>query len=220
MHEDTSASLTPGDSEQNQSEIEIDELSDEGRARKRQEQAGARARGRAGRKGLVIVNTGNGKGKTTAALGLLMRCWGQDMRVVMLQFLKAKTGKWGEIRAAQRMGVEITPLGKGFSWMSENIEQDRAVAQACWQQCREKIESGLYDIVIMDEITYPLKFGWLPMEEVITTLRQRDPMLHIVITGRDASQELIEYADMVTEMREIKHPYRLQGIRAQKGIEF
>ncbi len=216
MSKDTSALHTPSYSEQRAR----DELSEEGRARKRQEQADARARGHAGRKGLVIVNTGNGKGKTTAALGLLMRCWGQDMRVVMLQFLKAKTGKWGEIRAAQRMGVEITPLGKGFSWMSENIEQDRAVAQACWQQCREKIESGLYDIVVMDEITYPLKYGWLGLEEVLTTLRQRDPKLHIVITGRDAPQELIDYADLVTEMREIKHPYKLQGIRAQKGIEF
>ena len=198
----------------------IDELSEEGRARKRQEQADARARGHSGHKGLVIVNTGNGKGKTTAALGLLMRCWGQDMRVVMLQFLKAQTGKWGEIRAAQRMGVEIIPLGKGFTWMSENIEQDRALAQACWQQCREKIESGLYDVVIMDEITYPLKYGWLDIEDVLNTLRQRDPKLHVVITGRDAPEALIAYADLVTEMREIKHPYKLQGVRAQKGIEF
>ncbi len=199
---------------------EIEELSEEGRARKRKEQADARARGKAGRKGLVIVNTGNGKGKTTAALGLLMRCWGQDLRVVMLQFLKAKTGKWGEIRAAQRMGIEITPLGKGFTWMSQDIEQDRALTQACWQQCREKIESGLYDVVILDEITYPLKYGWLDTEEVLNTLRQRDPQMHVVITGRDASEELIAYADVVTEMREIKHPYRLQGVRAQKGIEF
>jgi cob(I)alamin adenosyltransferase len=198
----------------------VDDLSDEGRARKRQEQAEARARSKAKRKGLVIVNTGKGKGKTTAALGLLMRCWGQDMRVVMLQFLKATTGKWGEIRAAQRMGVEITPLGKGFTWMSENIEQDRAVAQACWERCREKITSGLYDIVILDEITYPLKYGWLDIEEVLTTLRQRDPNLHIVITGRDAPEALIEYADLVTEMREVKHPYKTQGVRAQKGIEF
>jgi cob(I)alamin adenosyltransferase len=198
----------------------IEELSEEGRARKRQEQADARARGKAGRKGLVIVNTGNGKGKTTAALGLLMRCWGQDLRVVMLQFLKATTGKWGEIRAAQRMGIEITPLGKGFTWMSENIEQDRALAQACWQQCRSKIESGLYDVVILDEITYPLKYGWLDTEEVLNTLRQRDPQMHVVITGRYASEELIAYADIATEMREIKHAYKLQGVRAQKGIEF
>lgn len=201
-------------------EEEIEELSDEGRARIRREQAKARERKSAGRRGLVIVNTGNGKGKTTAALGLLMRSWGQDMRAVMLQFLKAKTGKWGEIRAAQRMGVEITPLGEGFTWMSENIAQDRAVAQACWQQCREKIESGKYDIVIMDEITYPLNYGWLDIQEVLTTLSQRDPTMHIVMTGRDAPEALIDYADLVTEMREIKHPYKLQGIRAQKGIEF
>jgi len=216
MHEDSSiiSVVLPT------SEEEIDELSQEGRARKRQEQADARARGKAGRKGLVIVNTGNGKGKTTAALGLLMRCWGQDFHVVMLQFLKAKTGKWGEIRAAQRMGVEITPLGQGFTWMSENIEQDRVLAQACWQQCREKIESGLYDVVILDEITYPLKYGWLDIEEVLNTLRQRNPQMHVVITGRDAPEELIAYADLATEMREIKHPYKLQGVRAQKGIEF
>lgn len=216
MYEDSSIT----DDVSQVSEEEIDNLSEEGRARKRKEQADARARGKAGRKGLVIVNTGKGKGKTTAALGLLMRCWGQDFRVVMLQFLKAKTGKWGEIRAAQRMGVEITPLGQGFTWMSENIEQDCALAQACWLQCREKIESGLYDVVILDEITYPLKYGWLDIEEVINTLRQRDPQMHVVITGRDAPEALIAYADLATEMREIKHPYKLQGVRAQKGIEF
>ncbi len=216
MHEDSSIT----DAVLHVAEENVDELSEEGRARKRKEQADARARGKAGRRGLVIVNTGNGKGKTTAALGLLMSCWGQDFRVVMLQFLKAKTGKWGEIRAAQRMGVEITPLGQGFTWMSENIEQDRALAQACWQQCREKIESGLYDVVILDEITYPLKYGWLDIEEVLNTLQQRDPQMHVVITGRDASEELLTYADLATEMREIKHPYKLQGVRAQKGIEF
>jgi cob(I)alamin adenosyltransferase len=197
-----------------------DQQSVEGRCHKRQEQATARAHGKKSRKGLVILNTGNGKGKTTAALGLLMRSWGQDLRVVMLQFLKAKTGRWGEIRAAQRMGVEIIPLGKGFTWMSENIEQDRALAQECWQQCREKIESNLYDVVIMDEITYPLKYQWLELEEVLTTLRNRNPQMHIVITGRDAPEALIDFADLVTEMREIKHPYKTQGIRAQKGIEF
>lgn len=216
MHKDSLSAQT----DTHLTEAEIDVLSEEGRARKRQEQADARAHGKAGRKGLVIIHTGNGKGKTTAALGLLMRCWGQDLHVVMLQFLKATTGKWGEIRAAQRMGVEIMPLGKGFTWMSENLEQDRALAQACWQQCREKIASGLYDVVILDEITYPLKYGWLDTQEVLTTLQQRDPQMHVVITGRDASEELIAYADLVTEMHEIKHPYKLQGVRAQKGIEF
>lgn len=196
-----------------------EELTEEGRARIRQEQATARAN-RAAAKGLVIVNTGNGKGKTTAALGVLMRSWGQELRVVMLQFLKSKTGKWGEIRAAQRMGVEIIPLGQGFTWTSENLEQDRALAQSCWQQCREKIEGGTYDIVIMDELTYALNYHWLDIEEVLTTLRQRDPKMHVIITGRDAPDALIAFADMVTEMREIKHPYKTQGILAQKGIEF
>lgn len=196
-----------------------DELSDEGRARKRQALSEARAK-RAPKRGLVIVNTGYGKGKTTAALGLLMRAWGQNLRVVMLQFLKAKTGNWGEIRAAQRMGVEIIPLGQGFTWTSANLEQDRTLAQACWQQCRQRIESGQYDVVIMDELTYALKYGWLDIADVLEVLRKRDPMQHIVITGRDAPPELIEFADLVTEMREIKHPYKTQGILAQKGIEF
>lgn len=197
-----------------------DELTDEGRARKRREQAEARRRGTRERHGLTIVYTGNGKGKTTAALGLLLRAWGQDLRVVMLQFLKAKTGRWGEIRAAERMGVEIIPLGKGFSWMSEDIALDRAVAQACWAACRERIESENYDLVVMDEITYTFKYGWLDLDEVLDVLRRRPPQMHVVLTGRDAPDALLEYADLVSEVREIKHPYRLQGVRAQKGIEF
>jgi cob(I)alamin adenosyltransferase len=167
-----------------------------------------------------MVHTGDGKGKTTAALGLLLRSWGQGMRVVMLQFLKAHTGKWGEIRAAQRMGIEIIPLGQGFTWDSENLEYDRALAQQCWQQCREKIASDQYDVVVMDEITYPLNYGWLDLEEVLTTLSSRNPAMHVILTGRDAPTALIEYADLVTEMREIKHPYRTQGVMAQKGTEF
>ena len=212
-----SQDTTNDDNEREEGKLE--ELTEEGRARIRKEQAEARAK-RAAAKGLVIVNTGDGKGKSTAALGVLMRSWGQEMRVVMLQFLKSKTGKWGEIRAAQRMGVEIIPLGQGFTWTSENIEQDRALAQSCWQQCREKIESGSYDIVIMDELTYALNFHWLDIEEVLSTLRQRDPTMHVIITGRDAPEALIAFADMVTEMREVKHPFKTQGILAQKGIEF
>lgn len=207
-------------SEEKPASEEIEELSEEGRARIREEHAQARASRKPGRHGLVIVNTGNGKGKTTAALGVLFRASGQNMRVVMLQFLKSQTGKWGEIRAAQRLGVEIIPLGQGFTWTSENLEQDRALAQSCWQQCRAKIESNQYDIVIMDEITYALNYHWLDVEEVLATLRQRDPQMHVILTGRDAPHELIDYADLVTEMRETKHPYKTQGILAQKGIEF
>ncbi len=201
-------------------ETEVEELTQEGRTRIRQELAEARANRQPGKKGLTLVYTGNGKGKTTAALGVLMRAWGQDLRVVMLQFMKATTGKWGEIRAAQRMGVEIIPLGQGFTWTSEDLAHDRALAQECWQQCRAKIESNNYDIVIMDEITYTLKYGWLDIEEVLSTLRNRNPALHVILTGRDAPDALIDYADLVTEMREIKHPYKTQGIMAQKGLDF
>jgi len=209
--------------EENYETVPLEEsngLSEERLSRVRQELAEARAKRKRGRTGLVIVNTGNGKGKTTAALGLLLRSWGQGMRVVMLQFLKARTGKWGEIRAAQRMGVEIIPLGKGFTWESDNLEHDRALAHQCWEQCREKIESDQYDVVIMDEITYAINYGWLDLETVLTTLRNRNPAMHVILTGRDAPAGLVEYADLVTEMREIKHPYKTQGIMAQKGIEF
>ncbi len=201
-------------------EAVVEELTELGRARIRQEQTEARAKKQPGKKALTLVYTGNGKGKTTAALGVLMRAWGQDLRVVMLQFMKATTGKWGEIRAAERMGVEIIPLGQGFTWTSEDLEKDRALAQQCWQRCREKIESNDYDIVIMDEITYTLKYGWLDTEEVLATLRNRNPALHVILTGRDAPEALIEYADLVTEMREIKHPYKTQGVMAQKGLDF
>jgi cob(I)alamin adenosyltransferase len=141
------------------------------------------------------------------------------MRVVMLQFIKAKTGKWGEIRAAEKMGVEMVPLGEGFTWTSKDIEHDRALAEEGWAQCRERILSGNYDIVILDEMTYCLKFGWLDVAQVLETLRARPPTQHVIITGRDAPPELIEFADLVTEMREVKHPYRA-GIRAQPGVEF
>ena len=216
MTADTNSTTRP---EETSAQAPLDDLSDEGRARKRAEQDTVRKRADRRAKGLVIVNTGNGKGKTTAALGLLLRAWGRNMRVVMLQFLKAKTGNWGEIRAAKKMGVEMIPLGDGFTWISQNIEKDRALAEQCWETCREKIESGAYDIVIMDEMTYCFKYGWLDISEVIAILQRRPAGQHIIITGRDAPPELMEYADLVTEMREIKHPYKA-GIKAQQGIEF
>ncbi len=197
----------------------LEDLSDEGRARKRAEQAAVRRRPGRRAKGLVIVNTGRGKGKTTAALGLLLRAWGRDMALIMFQFVKARTANWGEIRAARKMGVEMIPLGDGFTWDSTDIEHDRMLAQQGWQRCQEAIEGGRYDIVILDELTYCFKFGWLDVGEVLDVLRRRPPNQHIVITGRDAPAALIESADLVTEMHEIRHPYRA-GIKAQKGIEF
>jgi len=177
---------------------------------------------RAMKKGLVIVNTGDGKGKTTASLGVLTRAWGRDMKVVMLQFLKAKTGNWGEIKASRKMGVDIIPLGDGFTWTSKDPGRDRSLARQGWDLCVKKIlaPEDMYDIVILDEFTYALYYDWLPVEEVLEVLDKRPPARHMIITGRHAPPALITFADMVTEMKSIKHPYTDQGIKAQKGIEF
>jgi cob(I)alamin adenosyltransferase len=171
------------------------------------------------RQALVIVLTGGGKGKTTAALGVVLRAWGRGMKTVVLQFVKARTSNYGENRAAKKLGIEMIPLGEGFTWLSEDIEKDKATARECWELAREKIGSGQYDIVVLDEMTYPMSYGWIAVEEVIDALRQRPQGLHVIITGRDAPQELIDFADLVTEMREVKHPHQ-KGLKAQPGIDF
>ncbi len=170
-------------------------------------------------KSLLLVNTGNGKGKTTAALGVMFRAWGRGLRVCMLQFIKTATSNYGEHRAAKKIGIEIVPLGGGFTWLSKDIERDKALARELWEQSKERIASGAYDLVVLDEFTYPLIYGWLPVDEVIETLRQRPEHVSVIITGRDAPQPLIDAADTVTEMREIKHPYQ-QGITALAGIDY
>ncbi len=171
------------------------------------------------RKALVVVNTGNGKGKTTAALGVLFRAWGRGYNVCMLQFIKSTTSNYGENKAAKKAGIEIISLGGGFTWLSKDIEKDKALARELWEQCKTKIASGEYDVVALDEFTYPLAYGWLATADVVAFLEARPPRTHVIITGRDAPQELIDYADLVTEMREIKHPFQ-QGLKAQPGIEF
>ncbi len=168
---------------------------------------------------LVVLYTGNGKGKTTSALGVTMRAWGRGWKIVWLQFIKSKTSHYGETRAAERMGIEMIPLGDGFTWLSKDIEKDIALAHECWALAREKIESGLYDLVVLDEITYPVTYGWLEVDEVIDTLRARPANVDVIMTGRDAAPELVAFADLVTEMTEIKHPYQ-QGIKAQPGIDY
>jgi cob(I)alamin adenosyltransferase len=172
-------------------------------------------------KGLVIVNTGNGKGKTTAALGILLRAWGRDMRVGGIQFLKHENANYGELRALKRMGIELTPMGDGFIWTSRDLDETQAKAVHGWETAKVRIASGAYDIFLLDEFTYVLNYGWVDTTDVIDWLRQhKPPMLHLIITGRNAPQALIDFADLVTEMREVKHPFRDQGIRAQKGIEY
>ena len=170
-------------------------------------------------KGLVIVNTGSGKGKTTAAMGLLFRAWGRDMKVIMLQFIKHSTANFGEQRAAKKIGVEMRAMGDGFTWRSKDLEQTAELARAHWEDCKEVIASGGYDVVVLDEFTYPLHYGWIPVEDVIEVLKARPDMQHVVITGRNAPEALVEYADLVTEMKVVKHPYQ-SGIKAQPGVEF
>lgn len=169
-------------------------------------------------KGLVLVNTGNGKGKTTAALGVALRAVGHGMKVSMIQFIK---GKWktGESEAAKTLGFEFIRLGKGFTWESKNIEEDKRMMREAWQVSREKILSGEYDLVILDEINYVLGYGYLPVEEVVECLNARPDHVSVILTGRNAREEIVEIADAVTEMREIKHPFK-KGTPAQKGIDF
>jgi cob(I)alamin adenosyltransferase len=171
-------------------------------------------------RGLLIVNTGDGKGKSTAAFGTLFRAWGWGLRVCVIQFIKTKTGKWGEVRAAEKIGIEWHISGDGFTWRSKDLEETVALAQHGWELAKEKITSNNYDLILLDEFTYPLHYGWLDVAEVLDWLRKnRPPTLHIIITGRNAPAELIAYADLVTEMNLVKHPYQ-QGIKGQPGIEF
>ncbi len=172
------------------------------------------------RKGRVIVHTGDGKGKTTAALGLAMRAVGHGMKVIMLQFLK---GKWktGERKAAEKLApfFEIRSLGRGFTWESENIAQDIEAARKAWEESRKIVLSGDYHMVILDEINYVVGNGFLPVEDVLTLIREKPPAMHLVLTGRRAHPKLIEAADLVTEMVAVKHPFE-KGTKGQRGIEF
>src|SRR5712692_209455 len=129
------------------------------------------------RPGLVVVNTGNGKGKTSSALGMLLRCYGHGLRVAMLQFIKDKKHRYGEHRAAEKMGVELIPLGAGFTWLSKDIEMDKALAREGWEACKQKIMSGEYDCIILDELTYTISYGWLPVEEIVDVIKNRPPGL-------------------------------------------
>ena len=171
------------------------------------------------RRGMVVINTGNGKGKTTAALGVLFRAWGRGLKVVMFQFIKQTTSNYGENRAARKLDIEMIPLGGGFTWLSKDIEKDKALAREGWERCKQALSSSDYQLVVLDEITYPVTYGWLPVEEVIEALKQRPPQQHVILTGRQAHEQLVEYADLVTEMQEIKHPFNL-GIKAQPGLDF
>lgn len=171
------------------------------------------------RVGLIIVHTGDGKGKTTAALGTAFRAVGVGFKVKMIQFIK---GSWdyGELRSAEKLdNFEIVPMGEGFTWETKDKERDTKVAHDTWDICREAIEKNQHDLLIFDEINNAMSYGYLDVQDVIAALKNKPNDMHIILTGRDAPAELVEFADLVTEMKEVKHPFH-KGIYAQRGIEY
>jgi cob(I)alamin adenosyltransferase len=168
---------------------------------------------------IVLLNTGHGKGKSSAAFGVMGRGWARGWRVGVVQFIKGGKWKTGERKLADHLGIEWHILGDGFTWESTDLDETAAKGRHAWSVAREKLLSGDYDLLILDEVTYAVKYGWVPVEEVVTALRDRAPKTNVVMTGRDAPPELIEAADTVTEMHKVKHAYD-QGIKALKGIEY
>lgn len=170
-------------------------------------------------KGRVIVNTGNGKGKTTAALGVAFRALGHGQRVCVIQFLKGQ-GDYGErLLGKQFDNLDWFICGKGFVFNKENLEKDKRVAQEGFSLAKEKIESDMYDLVILDEITYLPLFGFLEVEKIVQLIRSKPERLSVILTGRDAHDELVELADTVSVIDPLKHAFD-EGVKAQKGIEF
>ena len=170
------------------------------------------------RRGLVIVNTGDGKGKSTAAFGLALRAHGRGKAVKIYQFMKVPSARFGEHRMFEQLGVPIEGLGDGFSWKSQDLEHSAQLARDGWAKARETILSGQHFLVVLDEITYPLIYGWMPLQDVLDTLRNRPREVHVCMTGRRCPPEIVELADTVTEMTKIKHAFNA-GVPAQRGIE-
>ncbi len=172
-------------------------------------------------KGLLIVHTGKGKGKSTAAFGLVARAIGNGMKIGVVQYVK---GKWetGERQVLEHFPDQVTirTMGEGFTWETQDKARDIAAAEAAWEVSKEMIDDPSYDLVILDELNIVLRYDYLDLGAVLDTFRKKRGMLHIVVTGRNAKPELIDAADLVTEMTQIKHPFRDQNVRAQKGIEF
>lgn len=173
-------------------------------------------------KGLLMVNTGDGKGKTTAALGVLVRAAGRGMNCCLIQFMKSKNDRYGEHDSLEELGVEIHTMGDGFTWDTNDKAQDVKTSEETWTLCVEKMRSEEYDLLVFDELVYVLDYEFLDLDKVIEEIknvREKQPHLHIIVTGRNAPEKLVEAADLVTEMKEIKHPFHA-GIYAQQGIEF
>ncbi len=171
------------------------------------------------RASIVLVNTGDGKGKSSSAIGVMARGWARGWNVGVVQFLKSGKWKTGEEKLAETLGVEWNSLGDGFTWESTDMDETEAKGRHAWEVSKQKLASGDYDLLILDEFTYAITFGWIDLGEVLNAIANRAPKTNVMITGRDAPAELIALADTVTEMRMIKHAND-QGISAIKGIEY
>ncbi len=171
-------------------------------------------------KGLLIVYTGPGKGKTTAAFGMALRAIGHGIRSGIVQFIKGAQDSAERAVLSRFENVDFQTLGEGFTWQTQDRERDIAAAERGWAEAERMIGDPGYDLVILDELNLVLKYGYLDLTQVLATFSARRPELHIVVTGRNAPEALVEQADLVSEIRAIKHPYREQGVKAQRGIEF
>lgn len=170
------------------------------------------------RRGLLIVNTGDGKGKTTAALGLAVRALGRGKSVRFFQFMKVEPARFGEHRSLEKLGLKLEGLGDGFSWKSKDHEHSAELARQGWERVAEAILGGEHFLVVLDEITYPLIYGWLDLAKVLDVLQRRPSHVHVVLTGRRCPPELIDIADTVSEVQMVKHAFKA-GVPAQAGIE-
>lgn len=168
---------------------------------------------------LVLINTGDGKGKSTAAFGTAMRALARGWRVAVIQFLKSGDWSVGEEKIGRQVGIDWFTLGDGFTWDSDDMEETEAIAREAWSAAEEKIESGEYDVVVLDEVTYPINWGWIPVSDVVEAIETRPERVNVILTGRDAPAELIEIADTVTEMKKVKHAFD-RGVMARRGIDY
>lgn len=168
---------------------------------------------------LVLLNTGDGKGKSTAAFGVMLRALARDWRVAVIQFIKSDKWKVGEEKLALRLGVDWLKGGDGFTWESKDLDQSAGRAVAAWQLAAATIAAGEHKLVVLDEITYAINYGWIDIEDVVAAIRERPTHVSIVATGRRAPQGLIDVADTVTEMVKVRHAYD-HGIRARRGIDY
>ncbi|MCU1365953.1 MAG: cob(I)alamin adenosyltransferase [Ilumatobacteraceae bacterium] len=166
-----------------------------------------------------LINTGTGKGKTSASMGVMGRSWARGWSVCVVQFMKSEKWKVGERKLAEHLGIEWFTLGDGFTWESTDLDETAAKGRHAWEIAAEKISSGDYDMVILDEATYIVKYGWMPVDDLVAVISARPARTNVVMTGRYAAPELIEIADTVTEMTKIKHAMDA-GISARKGIEY